>query len=170
MAKATRNSSPGSTVDSGTPENDSETPPPPGSNKKSKSTRTPLSEVQKSTNHKDAENKRRNAIREQFTELSNLVPGTEGQQRSEHLMLQATVDFLKEQTMKARELEQEITAHGGQLPLEEMMRDDEWGGPDFVPRNVMEHEAAKVRRTVGRTDSSDGVKGTTTTNGVYHEE
>ena len=85
-------------------------------------------------------------------------------------MLQMTVDYLKEQTMIARKLEQEIITHGGQVVLEERMRDDEWGGPDFVPRNVMEHEAAKVRRSVGRTDSSDGAKGTTTTNGVHREE
>ena len=57
------------------------------SSKKVKSSKPRLTASQKNFNHKDAENKRRTAIRERFTELSNLVPGAQGHERSEQIML-----------------------------------------------------------------------------------
>ena len=169
MAKATEKRARSSSADSTSDDDDQRTTPQSGSNKKSKSSRTPLSETQKSTNHKDAENKRRNAIREQFTKLSELVPGAEGHERSEYLMLQMTIAFVKEQALDARRLEQQILSHGGTVTMEEKMRDDEWGGPDFTPRNTMEYDAAKARRSIGGgRGSSKTSKGST--NGAEDEE
>ena len=167
MAKAFEKKSRSSSEESDSEDEDQQITPRSGSNKKSKSSRMPLSETQKSTNHKDAENKRRNAIREQFTELSRLIPGAEGHERSEYLMLQMTIAFMKEQSIEARKLEQEIVSHGGNVMMEEKMRDDEWGGPDFTPRNAMEYDAAKARRSAG---GSRGKGSKRSSNGFDDEE
>src|SRR5271156_2758910 len=70
MAKATpvppSESSPSSSIQSDGPTSPRDTTP----NKKGKSSRKMLTETQKNSNHKEAENKRRNMIRDQFTRLS----------------------------------------------------------------------------------------------------
>lgn len=147
MAKAAHIPSTDSPPDSTTEDDDPQSPSQPGSSKKSKSSRAPLSEQQKSTNHKDAENKRRTAIREQFTELSKLVPGAEGHERSEYLMLQMTIEHIKTQTEEARRLEDEIVKLGGTVADGERIGDDEWGGSKWDPKNVREYDAAKARKS-----------------------
>src|ERR1700730_10414046 len=72
-----------------------------------------LTAYQKNTNHKDAENNRRNAIRDQFLELSKTVPDTQGQDRSEYVMLQKTVAYLKEALEKRRTLVAAAEERGG---------------------------------------------------------
>lgn len=147
MTKAAQKARSASSASSITSE-DPSTPQQDSSHKKSKSTRTPLSENQKNTNHKDAENKRRNAIREQFTQLSQLVPGAEGLERSEYVMLGKTITYLQEQTEEARRLEHEIIALGGSVAEEYRMRDDEWGGPDWKPKNIEDYDRLKARKSV----------------------
>ena len=99
-----------------------------------------LTAHQKNTNHKDAENKRRNAIRDQFLTLSRIVPGTEGQERSEHVMLQKTVAHLKEVMEERRELVSRIEARGGRVADELKLHEHDWGGKDWAPRGVEEWE------------------------------
>jgi heteromeric Ino2p/Ino4p transcription factor len=56
-----------------------------------------LTEAQKKENHIRSEQKRREAIREGFDRLASIVPGMEGQGRSEAVVLDATVKYLREQ-------------------------------------------------------------------------
>ncbi|KAK3394560.1 hypothetical protein B0H63DRAFT_444704 [Podospora didyma] len=56
-----------------------------------------LTEEEKKANHILSEQKRRQAIREGFDKLANTVPGLQGQGRSEGMVLQGTLKFIREQ-------------------------------------------------------------------------
>lgn len=74
-----------------------------------------LTDKEKKNNHIASEQKRRAAIREGFDRLTELVPGLEGQGRSESVVLKKTVDFLRLQLEERRELLAEIERAGGQV-------------------------------------------------------
>ncbi|KAI0427494.1 hypothetical protein F5Y09DRAFT_28783 [Xylaria sp. FL1042] len=74
-----------------------------------------LTEEEKKQNHIASEQKRREAIRAGFDRLCELVPGLEGQGRSEGLVLKRTVDYMKEQLIKRRELVKAAEARGEQV-------------------------------------------------------
>lgn len=59
------------------------------------------------------EQKRRQAIREGFDRMTELVPGLEGQGRSEGLVLQRTVEFMKKAIEERQRLIREIESRGG---------------------------------------------------------
>jgi heteromeric Ino2p/Ino4p transcription factor len=63
-----------------------------------------LTERQKKENHIRSEQKRREAIREGFDRLAAIVPGMEGQGRSEAVVLEATLQHMREQIAKRKEL------------------------------------------------------------------
>ena len=65
-----------------------------------------LTSEQKKKNHIESEKKRRDAIRAGFQKLSEIVPECEGQARSEAVILQKTVGFIREQLGKKEELKQ----------------------------------------------------------------
>ncbi|KAJ2965876.1 hypothetical protein NUW58_g10803 [Xylaria curta] len=71
-----------------------------------------LTEEEKKQNHIASEQKRREAIRAGFDRLCDLVPGLEGQGRSEGLVLKRTVDYIREQLIKRRELVRAAEARG----------------------------------------------------------
>ncbi|RFU34814.1 hypothetical protein B7463_g1560, partial [Scytalidium lignicola] len=79
-----------------------------------------LSEVEKKANHIASEQKRRQAIREGFDRLTELVPGLEGQGRSESVVLKKTVDFMRVQLEERRRLVERVEQMGGSV--EEGMR------------------------------------------------
>ena len=120
-----------------------------GSSKKSKATKERLTPSQKNFNHKDAENKRRTAIRDNFTKLSQLVPGASGHERSEQVMLGKTTDHLRAQIIELRQLEELAAQRGITLDPEESLRDDDFGGPNWRPRNMEQYEASKQKKEVG---------------------
>ncbi|KAL3481991.1 Maf-like protein-domain-containing protein [Aspergillus californicus] len=72
-----------------------------------------LTEQEKKSNHIASEQKRRAAIREGFDRLTVLVPGLEGQGRSESIVLKKTVDFMHLQIQERNELIAEIERRGG---------------------------------------------------------
>ncbi|KAK2003907.1 hypothetical protein LX36DRAFT_565366 [Colletotrichum falcatum] len=74
-----------------------------------------LTEAEKKQNHIASEQKRRQAIREGFDRLTELVPGLEGQGRSEGLVLKKTVEFMKEQLRQRQELVDRIESAGGEV-------------------------------------------------------
>lgn len=74
-----------------------------------------LSEQEKKSNHIASEQKRRAAIREGFDRLTELVPGLEGQGRSESIVLKKTVDFMHLQLRERQELIAEIESRGGRI-------------------------------------------------------
>ncbi|KAI1074288.1 hypothetical protein F5B20DRAFT_564026 [Whalleya microplaca] len=71
-----------------------------------------LTEEEKKQNHIASEQKRREAIRGGFDRLCDLVPGLEGQGRSEGLVLKKTVEYMRENLVKRRELVQKLEAEG----------------------------------------------------------
>ncbi|KAL1901900.1 hypothetical protein Sste5346_001605 [Sporothrix stenoceras] len=74
-----------------------------------------LTEKEKKQNHIASEQKRRQAIREGFDRLTEIVPGLEGQGRSEGLVLQRTVEFARQQVERRQELIRQIEARGGKV-------------------------------------------------------
>lgn len=62
-----------------------------------------------------AEQKRRQAIREGFDRLTELVPGLEGQGRSESVVLKKTVDYMRAQLEERRRLVARIEELGGHV-------------------------------------------------------
>ncbi|CAJ2500655.1 Uu.00g035080.m01.CDS01 [Anthostomella pinea] len=71
-----------------------------------------LTEKEKKKNHIISEQKRREAIRAGFDRLCELVPGLEGQGRSEGHVLQETVKFMRQQLIERRELVDLAVAQG----------------------------------------------------------
>ena len=63
-----------------------------------------LTNEQKKQNHIESEKKRREAIRAGFEKLSKIIPGCEGQARSEAIVLQRTVTELQKQIARKEEL------------------------------------------------------------------
>lgn len=74
-----------------------------------------LTEQEKKTNHIASEQKRRAAIREGFDRLTELVPGLEGQGRSESIVLKKTVDHMRSQLQERHQLIAEIENRGGRI-------------------------------------------------------
>ena len=68
-----------------------------------------------SANERSTEQKRRQAIREGFDRLTELVPGLEGQGRSESVVLKKTVDYMREQLAERRRLVAQIEELGGHV-------------------------------------------------------
>jgi heteromeric Ino2p/Ino4p transcription factor len=75
-----------------------------------------LTEQEKKNNHIASEQKRRQAIREGFDRLTELVPGLEGQGRSESVVLRKSVDFMRKEVEERRKLVARIEALGGEVP------------------------------------------------------
>ncbi|PVI06803.1 hypothetical protein DM02DRAFT_514164 [Periconia macrospinosa] len=63
-----------------------------------------LTEAQKKENHIRSEQKRREAIREGFDRLAAIVPGMKGQGRSEAVVLEATLQHMREQIVERQKL------------------------------------------------------------------
>ncbi|KAF2246926.1 hypothetical protein BU26DRAFT_392911, partial [Trematosphaeria pertusa] len=71
-----------------------------------------LTEAQKKENHIRSEQKRREAIREGFDRLASIVPGMEGQGRSEAVVLEATIKYMREQIVERQRIIAEAQARG----------------------------------------------------------
>lgn len=74
-----------------------------------------LTEEEKKTNHIASEQKRRQAIRDGFDRLTEMVPGLEGQGRSEGLVLKRTVDYLRQVLEERRQLIRQVEERGGKV-------------------------------------------------------
>lgn len=77
-----------------------------------------LTEEEKKQNHIASEQKRREAIRAGFDRLCDLVPGLQGQGRSEGVVLKRTVTYIKDQLVKRRDLVLAAEARGEHVPDE----------------------------------------------------
>ncbi|KAF3041769.1 hypothetical protein E8E12_009646 [Didymella heteroderae] len=71
-----------------------------------------LTEAQKKENHIRSEQKRREAIREGFDRLASIVPGMEGQGRSEAVVLEATIKYMREQIVERQKIMADARAQG----------------------------------------------------------
>ncbi|KAJ5226321.1 hypothetical protein N7468_007546 [Penicillium chermesinum] len=74
-----------------------------------------LTDQEKKNNHIASEQKRRAAIREGFDRLTELVPGLEGQGRSESIVLQKTVEFMQAKLQERHNLIAELETKGGHV-------------------------------------------------------
>jgi hypothetical protein len=72
-----------------------------------------LTEVEKKQNHIASEQKRRQAIREGFDRLTDLVPGIEGMGRSEGLVLKRTAEYMRDQLAERQTMVDSIEKAGG---------------------------------------------------------
>jgi heteromeric Ino2p/Ino4p transcription factor len=66
-------------------------------------------------NLRSTEQKRRQAIREGFDRLTELVPGLEGQGRSESIVLNKTVSYMRQQLREREQLVERIEQLGGSV-------------------------------------------------------
>lgn len=87
-------------------------------NAASASDRARLTEAEKKANHILSEQKRRQAIRQGFDRLASMVPGMEGQGRSEAVVLDATVKEI------AKELQRQKALHSKAVPQGMMNEND----------------------------------------------
>lgn len=71
-----------------------------------------LTEQEKKNNHIASEQKRRQAIRDGFDRLANLVPGLQGLGRSENIVLSGTLEYLKQNLVTYKDLLQEAERQG----------------------------------------------------------
>ncbi|KAK4117368.1 hypothetical protein N656DRAFT_698681 [Canariomyces notabilis] len=93
--------------------------PPPGPGLEEGDRPRPLTEAEKKANHiASAEQKRRQAIREGFDRLSEIVPGLKGQARSEALVLKKTLDFARQLMQERKALIEELDALGEHVDSE----------------------------------------------------
>ncbi|KAI9820098.1 MAG: hypothetical protein M1832_003805 [Thelocarpon impressellum] len=91
---------------------------PPGGAAPNSTEKPRLTEQEKKNNHIASEQKRRQAIREGFDRLTELVPGLEGQGRSESVVLKKSVDFMRKSAEERRRLIREVERRGGHVPDE----------------------------------------------------
>lgn len=86
----------------------------------------PLSEEQKKANHIASEQQRRQTIRGVFDQLSEIVPGMQGEARSEAKVLQATVDYMEAENETKTELKRRALDAGmSEGDFEQLYRDEE---------------------------------------------
>ncbi|KAF3167714.1 hypothetical protein EYR41_001811 [Orbilia oligospora] len=81
-----------------------------------------LTEEEKKNNHIASEQKRRMAIRDGFDRLTELVPGIEGQGRSESIVLRKTVDHMRKVIEDRRNLIAQVQELGGEVPQDLLLR------------------------------------------------
>ncbi|RAR00474.1 helix-loop-helix dna-binding domain-containing protein [Stemphylium lycopersici] len=71
-----------------------------------------LTEAQKKENHIRSEQKRREAIREGFDRLASIVPGLEGQGRSEAVVLGGAIKLMREKIVERQHIIADAKAKG----------------------------------------------------------
>ncbi|KAJ4421883.1 hypothetical protein N0V82_003483 [Gnomoniopsis sp. IMI 355080] len=75
-----------------------------------------LTDAQKRQNHITSEQKRREAIRRGFDKICEVLPGLEGQGRSEGVVLNETTKLLLEAIIERKRLVAEVERRGGVVP------------------------------------------------------
>lgn len=104
-----------------------------------------LTACQKSDNHKEAENRRRNGIRDQYVALSHLVPDTEGQAKSEEKMLVKTAEHLRLLLDERRELLRRLHALNGDTSAF-LISEKEWGEPEWRGHCEQQYLGKRIER------------------------
>lgn len=107
-----------------------------GGNGGNNNDRPRLTDAEKKQNHIISEQKRRLAIRQGFDRLASLVPGMQGQGRSEALVLNNGVDAIKYQTaLKAKLKKRIMSAHPDMSEVEFEQHYDQFLVGAFVTAN-----------------------------------
>ncbi|KAK9380718.1 uncharacterized protein V2V93DRAFT_369410 [Kockiozyma suomiensis] len=92
-----------------------------------------LTAEEKKANHIASEQKRRQAIREGFDRLTEVVPGlTKSQGRSETIVLQKTLAYLKSELAENQRLVEQISSLGCEVPpLLRVVVNNDYVPPDY---------------------------------------
>lgn len=106
-----------------------------------------LTEAQKKENHIRSEQKRREAIREGFDRLASIVPGMEGQGRSEAVVLEATIRYMREKIVERRKIIADAQAQG--------IDTSAWD----LPKETLDACSAQLQRTKDEEDQANGING-----------
>lgn len=88
-----------------------------------------------------------------------MVPGAEGQERSEQVMLNKTTDFLRKMLREQRHLEMMADARGVNFDEEIRLKPSDFGGDRWKPNYMEEYRAAKVKKVGPGTKTKTGRKG-----------
>jgi hypothetical protein len=134
--------------------------------RQSKPSKARLTSAQKNTNHRDAENKRRDGIRSQFEELCRMVPGAENDVKSEQVCLTKTADYLEEQLTDMRQMMKEMERRG--MPIKDewraMLGDEDFGGANYQTPAMDDYQRKKVQAE-GRKPGAGEQNGNAASNG-----
>jgi heteromeric Ino2p/Ino4p transcription factor len=106
-----------------------------------------LTEAQKKENHIRSEQKRREAIREGFDRLASIVPGMEGQGRSEAVVLEATIKYMREKIVERQKIMADAHAQG--------IDTSAWD----LPEETLDACNAQLQRTRDEEAQMDGANG-----------
>ncbi|KAJ4336549.1 hypothetical protein N0V95_008575 [Ascochyta clinopodiicola] len=106
-----------------------------------------LTEAQKKENHIRSEQKRREAIREGFDRLASIVPGMEGQGRSEAVVLDATIKYMREKIVERQKIMADAHAQG--------IDTSAWD----LPSETLDACKAQLQRTKDEEAQMDGING-----------
>lgn len=106
-----------------------------------------LTEAQKKENHIRSEQKRREAIREGFDRLASIVPGMEGQGRSEAVVLEATIKYMREKIVERQKIMADAQAQG--------IDTSAWD----LPRETLDACNAQIQRTQEEEAQANGMNG-----------
>ena len=75
-----------------------------------------------------------------------MVPGAEGLERSEQVMLSKTTDFLRRMLREQRHLELMADARGVQIDEDDRLKGRDFGGDHWNPSHMEEYRAQKVKK------------------------
>lgn len=90
-----------------------------------------LTDAQRKHNHIQSERQRREAVRNGFNQLSEIVPGMADQGKSEVKVLTATVDYIAEQLKRKEELKAQAMRLGmSEGDFEQIYRNEEKAAED----------------------------------------
>lgn len=106
-----------------------------------------LTEAQKKENHIRSEQKRREAIREGFDRLASIVPGMEGQGRSEAVVLEATIKYMREKIVERQKIIADAQARG--------IDTSAWD----LPKETLDACEAQLERTRNEEAQMNGLNG-----------
>lgn len=106
-----------------------------------------LTEAQKKENHIRSEQKRREAIREGFDRLASIVPGMEGQGRSEAVVLEATIKYMREKIVERQKIIADAQTRG--------IDTSAWD----LPKETLDACEAQLERTRNEEAQMNGLNG-----------
>lgn len=114
-----------------------------------------LTDAQRRNNHIQSERQRREAVRNGFNQLSEIVPGMEDQGKSEVRVLGATVDYITEQLKLREEYKQKCMALGmSEGDFEQIYRNEEKAAEDRQAEKALEMNGGNEAATPPKTNGS----------------
>ena len=83
------------------------------------------------------------------------MPGANGHERSEQVMLNKSTEYLRDLLLEKRRLEEMARQQSIEIDSGEPMREDDFGGPKWKATNMEQYEASKQKREGGGSQQSN---------------